>query len=91
MFWKKRKAQPKEISPSTSQKEDRIAEAILSLKYTVANNSDANRKQERREDIGNKLLQVATLLQLFRQRPVGDLRGGQQQPTKLRSSVRQMR
>jgi len=62
MFWKKRKDQPKEISPSTYQKEDRIAEAILGLKYTVADNADADRKQERREDIGNKLLQVATLL-----------------------------
>jgi hypothetical protein len=62
MFWKKRKDQPKKINPSIYQKEDRIAEAILGLKYTVADNADADRKQERREDIGNKLLQVATLL-----------------------------
>jgi len=61
MFWKKRKDHSKEISPSTYQKENRIAEAILGLKYTVANNSDAERRQERREDIGNKLLQIVTL------------------------------
>src|ERR1700719_3225230 len=61
MFWKIFKTKPKEITPRTQQEENRIAEAILSLKYTVADNSDADRQQERREDIGNKLLQVATL------------------------------
>jgi hypothetical protein len=61
MFWK-RKNRPKEIGLSINQKEERIAEAILDLKYTIASNSDADRKQERREDRGNKALQVATLV-----------------------------
>jgi hypothetical protein len=47
MFWKKRKYELKEISPTTYQQENRIAEAISSVKLTIAENFDANRKQER--------------------------------------------
>jgi hypothetical protein len=60
MFWKKRKGQ--QISPTAKQEDNRIAEAISALKYTISDNAQADRNQERREDIGNKVIQLLTLV-----------------------------
>jgi hypothetical protein len=62
MFWKIGKYKPKEITPSTEQQENRIADALSALRNTIADQADANRRQERRENKGNTYISIATLV-----------------------------
>jgi carboxylesterase type B len=57
-----RKDEPKKVRPSTNQNNHSIAKAIAALKNTVAYEANADRKEYYREDIGNKLIQIATLV-----------------------------
>lgn len=52
----------KKRRPRQQESGDRIAEAISALKDTIANKADASTAQEGREDKGNKILSVATLI-----------------------------
>ena len=48
--------------PSKNSENQRVAEAIAVLNRTLAEQANANRKQEYREDTGNKLIRGLTLL-----------------------------
>jgi hypothetical protein len=57
-----RKEEPKKIYPSANQNNYSIAKAISALKDAITNEANTDRKEYRREDKGNKLIQIATLL-----------------------------
>src|ERR1700688_3381420 len=52
----------KHRGPSQDQRNNSIAEAVAALKNTIADKADAGRNEQKREDSGNKLIQIATLL-----------------------------
>lgn len=52
-------------TPGAKQARDAIVAAFSSVANTIANKADASRKQERREDIGNKIIAALTLFFIF--------------------------
>jgi hypothetical protein len=62
MFWNIRKYKPKEISPSTKQEENRVADALFALRNTIADEAYANRRQESGENKSNTYISIATLV-----------------------------